>query len=102
MFTNVEVYFPLKYVDGLEEGMLLYNYLVGFEIDDIHHGKLGKILDVDPSTINTLFIIERQGAENLLIPAHEEFILGIDQEKRLITVELPEGLLNLENIEDEY
>lgn len=102
MFTNVEVYFPLKYVDGLEEGMLSYNYLIGFEIDDIHHGKLGKILDVDTSTINTLFIIERQGAENLLIPAHEEFILGIDQEKRLITVELPEGLLNLENIEDEY
>lgn len=99
MFTNVDVYFPLKYVDEAEDGMLSWSYLVGFRVEDVHHGELGVISDIDTSTINTLFVIERQGGEDLLIPAHEEFILGMDQEERLITVELPEGLLNLEEAE---
>ena len=58
MFTNIEVYFPVKHAEEAEE-------------------------------------------EELLVPAQEEFIVGIDQKQKLITVELPEGLLNLEELEDD-
>ena len=37
----------------------------------------------------------------MLVPAQEEFIRGIDQQQKLITVELPEGLLNLDELEEE-
>ena len=50
MFTNIEVYFPVKHAEEAEDG---------------------------------------------------EFIVGIDQKQKLITVELPEGLLNLEELEDD-
>ena len=49
--------------------------------------------------MNTLFVVKQEG-EELLVPAQEEFILGIDQEKKLITVELPEGLLDLDDLEE--
>ena len=62
-------------------------------MEDVHHGMLGEVVDVDTATVNTLFIVEREG-EELLVPAQEEFIRGIDQQQKLITVELPEGLLN--------
>ena len=52
------------------------------------------------SSVNTLFVVERE-EEELLVPAQEEFIVGIDQKQKLITVELPEGLLNLEELEDD-
>lgn len=99
MFTNTEVYFPVKYAEEVEDGELSWNYFIGFRIEDVDHGDLGEIVDVDTTTVNTLFVVDYNDDE-LLIPAQEEFIVGIDQQNRLITVDLPEGLLNLDECDD--
>lgn len=62
-------------------------------------GLLGKIVDVDEATINVLFVIEQENGEELLLPAHEEFIMGLDKAKKEITVDIPEGLLDPEDVE---
>lgn len=98
LFTNVEVFFPVKFVDEPEAGELSWDFFIGFRIEDVNHGDLGEVADVDTSTVNTLFVVE-QGDEELLIPAQEDFILGIDQEKKVITVELPEGLLSIDDLD---
>ena len=90
MFTNIEVYFPVKHAEEAEDGELSWNFFIGFQMEDIHHGPLGEVIDVDTTTVNTLFVVERE-EEELLVPAQEEFIVGIDQKQKLITVELPEG-----------
>ena len=61
---------------------------------DENLGELGEITDIDESTINTLFVIDNDG-EEILVPAQEEFIIGIDQENREILFNLPEGLVTL-------
>ena len=99
MFTNIEVYFPVKHAEKAEDGELSWNFFIGFQMEDIHHGLLGEVIDVDTTTVNTLFVVEGAEEEELLVPAQEEFIVGIDQKQKLITVELPEGLLNLEELE---
>ena len=53
---------------------------------------MGEIVAVDDSTMNVLFAIEKDG-EELLLPAHEEFIIKLDKKKRLLTVEVPDGLI---------
>ncbi len=94
-FTNVEVYFPLKLAEAAEPGeRLTWSYFTGFRIEETHYGHLGEVTDVDTSTPNPLFVISHQGKE-LLIPAQEDFIVGIDQKHRVITVSLPEGLLDI-------
>lgn len=90
-FSNVEVYFPSKYLEE-EDGISSWNFFVGFQVEDIVHGNLGEITHVDDSTVNVLFVIERDGRE-ILLPAHEEFIRGLDKKKKLLTVEIPDGLL---------
>lgn len=100
MFTNVEVYFPIKHAEQVALDELTWNYFVGFRMEEIHHGHLGEVTDVDDSTLNTLFIVDRQG-EELLIPAQEDFIVDIDQQHKVITVDLPQGLLNLDEAEEE-
>ncbi len=100
MFTNVDVYFPVEHVDEAGAGELSWNFFIGFRMEDVHHGLLGDVVDVDTTTVNTLFVVEQEG-EELLVPAQEEFILGIDQEQKLITVGLPEGLLNLDDLEED-
>ena len=99
MFTNVDVYFPVKFMEETDDSELTWAFFVGCTIEDVNHGVLGTILEVDESTINTLFVVERPDGEELLIPAQEEFMVNIDPEKRLITVEIPEGLLDIENME---
>ena len=44
--------------------------------------------------MNVLFIIEREDGEELMLPAHEEFILDIDRKKKTMKVDIPEGLLD--------
>lgn len=94
MFTNVDVYFPKKYADEEEEtdDIPTWNYFIGFKVKDVKHGELGEIVAVDDSTLNVLFVIEKDG-EEILLPAHEEFMVKLDKKKRLLTVDMPDGLI---------
>ena len=55
---------------------------------------LGKITDVDDSTINVLLQIDYNG-KNILLPAAEELVKEVDYEQKKMFVSLPEGLLAL-------
>ena len=92
--TNVEVFFPKDHAEELEDNELTWSYFVGFLINDVNKGDIGKVTDVDNSTINTLFVVDYKGTE-ILIPAQEDFIVDLDREKRVITMQIPEGLLDL-------
>ena len=90
--TNRGAYIPREWVEESEE--LSWSYFHGFTAVDEKTGVIGTITDIDDSTINTLFVIEKNG-EEILIPAQEEFITGIDHKKREIRFNLPEGLVSL-------
>ena len=99
-FTNIEVYFPAKHADeNPADEELTWESFIGFQIEDIHHGYLGEVVDVDDSTLNTLFIVNYKDNE-LLIPAQEELITDINPDKKVITVNLPEGLLTIDQTEE--
>lgn len=90
--TNRGAYIPREWVEESEE--LSWSYFHGFTAVDEKTGVIGTITDIDDSTINTLFVIEKNG-EEILIPAQEEFITGMDHKKREIRFNLPEGLVSL-------
>lgn len=90
--TNREAYIPREWTEDSEA--LSWNFFRGFIAVDENLGELGEITDIDESTINTLFVIDNDG-EEILVPAQEEFIIGIDQENREILFNLPEGLVTL-------
>ena len=92
--TNVEVFFPKEHVEELEDNELTWSFFVGFLIKDVNEGEIGKVIDVDDSTINTLFVVDHNDTE-VLIPAQEDFIVDLDRKKRIITMQIPVGLLDL-------
>ena len=66
------------------DGTLTWQDLVGYTIED--EGKVvGKIAQVDESTINTLAILE----DERMIPLNEDFIVEIDEDARILRVNLP-------------
>ena len=90
--TNREVYIPREWVEESDEVSL--GYFIGFTATDRSLGHLGEIVEIDDSTINTLFVVEKNG-EEILIPAQEEFIADIDHDGQTILFDLPEGLVSL-------
>ena len=89
--TGIDVYFPHALTDS-DEDTISWAAIVGFDIIDSESKKsIGRIASVDDTTINILFELE----DGRLIPASEDFIIAIDQKTRRITMQLPEGLLNL-------
>lgn len=66
------------------DGTLTWQDLVGYTIED--EGKVvGKIAQVDESTINTLAVME----DERMIPLHEDFIIEIDEDAHVLRVNLP-------------
>lgn len=68
-----------------EDGLMTWQDLVGYTVEDDEAGTIGQIADVDESTINTLAILE----DGRMMPLHEDFILEIDEEAQILRVHLP-------------
>lgn len=94
-FTNLDVYYPKSYYIEDEEEATPDDYFIGFTINDITHGKLGEVTAIDDSTINALFVVTTPDEQELLIPIQEAFVCAIDEEERIIHMDLPEGLLDM-------
>lgn len=94
-FTNLEVFYPKKFYIENEEEATPDDYFIGYTINEVEHGVLGEVAAIDDSTINALFIVTTPEERELLIPIQEEFVRAIDEEARVIHMELPDGLLEL-------
>lgn len=96
-FSGLSVYFPRKYFDENEEVELTLNYFIDFIVVDKQLGEIGVITDIDESTINTLFLLKSKGnGDDIIIPASDDFITNIDPEKKILHVDLPVGLVDIE------
>ena len=89
--TGCDVWFPRALADS-DDDTITWAAIVGFDIIDANSGQpVGRIASVDDTTLNILFCLE----DGRLIPASEDLITGIDKENRIITINIPEGLLDL-------
>jgi 16S rRNA processing protein RimM len=93
-FAGLTVYLPKKYLEQVEDTEIELDYFVGFTLIDQQAGELGVILEVDQTTENALFVIEKNDDE-LLIPVGDDYIVEIDHDNKKMIVNLPEGLLEL-------
>ncbi len=97
VFNGLSVYFPRKYFDENEEVELTLNYFIDFIVIDKQFGEIGIITDIDESTINTLFLLNKKGSnDNIIIPASDDFITDINPEKKILYVDLPLGLIDID------
>jgi 16S rRNA processing protein RimM len=68
--------------------------LIAFNVSDEVIGPLGVITDIMQAGANRLLVIDNDGKE-LLIPVNGPFIVGINKRKKSVTVNLPEGFLDI-------
>jgi 16S rRNA processing protein RimM len=89
-----KIYLPLAKKPEKAEDEFYYTDLVGFEVTDEKLGLLGAIMEVHEypqQFVATVTYNERE----IMFPLSEDFIQEIDGEGRRLTVNLPEGLLDV-------
>ena len=92
--AGAELKIPAPSRDALPEGTFYHRDLVGCEVCDVRGAPIGPVAAVEGSmTLSRLVVAGAKG--EVLIPLVADICVGIDVEARRITVDPPEGLLEL-------
>ncbi|NSL90018.1 16S rRNA processing protein RimM [Chitinophaga sp. Mgbs1] len=68
--------------------------LLGFSVEDAHHGPLGVIEEVIEMPMQVLVKVQINGKEALL-PVNEQSLVKVDKKNQVVHLDLPEGLVEL-------
>jgi len=89
-----DVYLPNKLKPKKKKGDFTLMDLVGFTAVDVNEGELGEISHVQELPQQFIATVLYKECE-VLFPLNEEIIKGIDAVKSIVTVDLPDGLLDI-------
>ena len=92
--SKCSIYLPKSSRPKSGRGEFYDDEILGFEVIDKDLGTLGKVINVESAGPNKLLLIN-YGAKEVLIPVNSPFIKSINKSKGAITVELPEGFLDI-------
>jgi len=89
-----KAYLPLSKKPERDEDEFYYTDLKGFIAVDETLGELGEIIEVNEYPQQFVATVTYQNKE-ILFPLNEDFIVEIDDEENILTLDLPEGLLDI-------
>ena len=93
-FSGLNVYVSKDQISKKKKSMEPSFELSGYKVIDKEKGCIGEVFDIADIVSNPLLIVRRD-AHEILIPWHEDIISSVDQKKKEIHIEAPEGLLDL-------
>ena len=90
-----DVYINKEHINEKDNSEDPLSAMIGYEVSDKTTGHIGTVTDIDDKTANILFIVTGSNGNELMIPIAEEYIISIDDNAKSITLDLPDGLLNI-------
>ena len=92
---GAELYIPREEGAALNEGEYYIADIIGMEVVTDDGTKLGAVRDVMETGANDVYVVDRGGNKELLIPAIKQCILNTDINENVMTVHLMDGLMEL-------
>lgn len=89
-----ELYLPLEFLPPLSGKKFYFHEVVGFKVIDSEAGEIGICETVLDRSAQPIFQI-KNGEQEILVPAVDEFIESVDRKKREIHLITPPGLLEV-------
>ena len=91
---SARLYLPLDTLPELGEGQFYFHEVIDYEVVDRNVGPVGPVKNVYDLPNQDLFgVIYRD--QEVLVPVNDDIIKGVDHDKKIIDVELPDGLLDI-------
>jgi 16S rRNA processing protein RimM len=91
------VYIEDALLESEEEGKIFLKEILGFSVFNEKNERLGEIIGFGSNGAQDLLKVKLENGREASIPFVEPFIRNIDFDKRELAMELPEGLLDLED-----
>ena len=88
-----QVYLPNKFLPKIED-INPDKLIVGFNVIDKNLGKVGIVDFVNEKTAQKLIIV-KDGEKEFFIPFHDNFVNNIDLNKRILEVNIPQELIDI-------
>ena len=76
----------------LEDGSYYYHQIIGLDAVTLDGEKIGKISEILAPGANDVWVVNRKGKKELLLPVIDDVIKKVDLEQGLVVVDLLEGL----------
>jgi 16S rRNA processing protein RimM len=93
-WSGRELRVPEAALPALGEGMYYHHQLIGCVVESTGGKRIGEVARVEGGASGSLLVIDGPKGE-ILIPLAEDITTGVDVDARRITVNPPEGLLEL-------
>jgi 16S rRNA processing protein RimM len=92
-FTGCNIYLtsaPSESDDSDDQGNL-----IGYSVIINNDNLLGTVTDVIRNTGQWLLVITSPGKKEILIPLHEDFVVRLDDNNKILVLDIPDGLIDL-------
>lgn len=88
------LFLPLTALPELTDDQFYFHEIIGFIVQDENLGEIGHVLAVYDAGPQDLLAIEHKDKE-ILLPINDETVGKVDKNKKLIFVNIPDGLLDI-------
>ena len=93
-FVGVELYLPLSQLPKLPGNRFYFHEVIGFAVVDEERGEIGTVREFMELSNNPIMVVEH-GDKEILVPASQQFVTGIDRDNRILHIQAPEGLIDM-------
>lgn len=93
------LFLPLDLLPKLSENQFYYHEIIGFTVKDHQYGNVGIVEQVNDQTAQHLLILKK-GDKEVLIPINDSILTSVNREEKTISIQAPEGLIDLYLSED--
>ncbi len=87
-----ELYLQRDMLWDIPEDTYFVQDLLGMDVVTDDGRGVGKLLEVVQNTSQDIYVIGQEGGKSFMLPAVKEFVLNVDQDRRVMTVHLIEGM----------
>jgi len=95
LLVGKELFLPLTKLPKLSGNKFYYHEVIGFQVIDKVKGNIGEIFNVLEFPQQAVLEIKNAQEKEILIPITDQIIKTVDRAEKTITIETPEGLIDI-------
>ncbi|WP_040980070.1 ribosome maturation factor RimM [Oceanobacillus jeddahense] len=93
-WKGMNLYIDQSQAEELEEDAYYYHEIIGCQVQTVEGEELGKVKEILSPGANDVWVVQRPGKKDLLLPYIEDVVKKVNTQDGIISVELMEGMLD--------
>lgn len=93
-YVKSELFAEGELTSELNDGEFLYKQIIGLKVVDKELGEIGQITEIMELGSNDVWVVKGTKYKEVLLPYIKDVIKKVDLDKKVVEVEIPDGLID--------